>query len=105
MKFQDALKTGDEGWAFRLSGDNLVVAQPKYAFIYTSEEHFKIQDYRPDNNKDWMPLPKCPKYIPGDQNHKWYRAVYRKFRVEELNDRIGDLEKIIKEIEIDKQST
>lgn len=101
MKIEDAYKIGFEGWAFRLSGDNILAANIAHTNIYTDERSFEIKNYSSDKTDDWIPLPEYPEYLPKDmkQNHNWFRAKYRKFREEELNIKVNILKKKIEELE------
>jgi hypothetical protein len=106
MEIEKAQRKGTRsGWAIRISGENLLIAKTTACYIYTDHEHFRIMDYKPEDDDTWMPLPQCPKYIPDEQNHNWYRSAWRKFNKEETADKIRALEwKIAREI-IDKPST
>jgi hypothetical protein len=104
MKFADACKTGEQGWALRLSGNNLLVGKDKIAHIYTDEEHIELKLYISEGFKDWMPLLSLPPYISEAQAHDWHRAKYKNFRKQELDGRIDEFKKYIKGTD-DKQST
>ena len=99
MEYQEACKDGYEFWAYRLSGNNLIVSiNGNKTHIYTDEEVFEIKDYDLEDVDDWIPLPKCPDYLPKTtyQNHKFFKDKYRKLRKEELDNKINKLEEDIK---------
>jgi hypothetical protein len=91
MEYKKACKTGSDGWALRISGDNIIVTNMTNSYIYTDEETLKLsKNCRPSSVDSWMPLPKFPNYIPLDQNHKFFKEMYKKFRNKELERKIID---------------